>query len=46
MNDAISRYNFIQNIQLSLIERFLKVAAHSCFMKGNRHCFLPAVALP
>jgi hypothetical protein len=32
MNKAIYRHNFIKNIQLSLVERFLKIAAHGSFI--------------
>jgi hypothetical protein len=28
MNQAIYRYNFVENIQVSFIERFLKIAAY------------------
>jgi hypothetical protein len=32
MNKAIYRHNFVKNIQVSLIECFLKIAAHGCLI--------------
>jgi hypothetical protein len=39
MNKAIWSHNFVKNIQVSLIEYFLNIAAHGCLIGCSGHCF-------
>jgi hypothetical protein len=44
MYDAIRRNDFIENIQVSLIERFLKITTNDFFIGFSGHITLPVCA--